>query len=457
MSGSGASAIIFLSISLLLLSATAALTAQISTDIGDNIESSGNSIENDIEENFILSTRTNDVFDESSNSINFTVQNVGSKTYNIDDLPVEVLINGQETDPKIETSSTGDQWKTSAKFIINDTSSLSNNSENTLIIIVSRTEIKSKFFSDISIEVQDWNDLDQGLRNNPDENFILSNSIDQNTNGYQTVVDQDGFTPIDKFTGSFYGQENTISDIKVSSNSSTVGGLFNKTSGNVYDLVIKSSVVEANTTGVNTYGVLTGIISSDAKVRNVHIGDNSVVDSQNVVGGLAGLNKGEIVHSSFQGGDSIGNEKVGGLVGVNSGLVTDSYALAQVYGSDDTGGLIGLDNSNRDISVKTSYVSTDVENPAGNFSNGNFGNVAGRVDTADGEGIYFDQDINNNLSDSVGSGSYIDTTDLTQSGMKGSSAETNMGQLNFQVLWDTYPNDFPILRSIDKSIQIGLR
>lgn len=453
---------LLLSISFLMIAIAAGGIMEVSTDISDNIRSSGESAKQDIGQNFVLTTDQDKIFDKRSNRIKFTIRNEGLNNYDLENLNIDVLINGNIVDANITLESGSTKWNTrsSAQFDVDNTTILSNDSENSLIVIISGSQIKSQFFSDISIEIQDWDDIDQDMRNNPDENFILTQNIDENTDGYQSVVQNNGFTPIDSFGGNLYGQDNAISDINVSSDQDTVGGLFNTTSGRVLDLVLNSSDVSSDSSGVSEYGILTGRIEEDGLVRNVHIGDNSILDSSNKVGGIAGLNKGTIIQSSFQGSHSIGDQKVGGIVGVNVGLIKDSYTISEVFGSDDTGGLVGFDDSTKTVSVKDSYVVADITNPTGNFSDGNFGNVAGRVSSSDGSGIYFDQDRNPGLTTAVGSGSYGDTTGLQETEMKGTSAVSNMDDLNFVVLWDTVTSgsaDYPTLSSIGKSRQLKLR
>lgn len=462
MSNSGVNSILLLAVSFVMIAIAAGAIMEVSTDISDNIRSSGESTQQDIGQDFVLTTEQDKIFDKTSNRIKFAIRNEGLSNYNLESLNIQVLINGDSVDADIATQSGNNKWNTrsSAQFTVDNTTVLSDNSENSLVVIISGSEVKSRFFSNVSIEIEDWNDVNKDMRNNPDQSFILTQNIDKNTNGYQSVVQNSGFTPIDNFGGNLYGQGNTISDLSVTSDQDTVGGLFNTTSGKVLNLVINSSDVSSGSSGVSEYGILTGRITQDGLVRNVHIGDNSVVDSSNKVGGISGLNKGTIIQSSFQGSHSIGDQKVGGIAGVNVGIIKDSYTISEVFGSDDTGGLVGFDDSTKAVSVEESYVVADITNPTGDFSNGNFGNVAGRVSSSSGSGIYFDQDRNPGLLAAVGSGSYGDTTGLQETEMKGTSAVSNMGDLNFVVLWDTVSSgsdDYPTLSSISKSRQLNLR
>ncbi len=95
--------------------------------------------------------------------------------------------------------------------------------------------------------------------------------------------------------------------------------------------------------GINSDGL---IYSSEANVQ---------VSGKETVGGLTGANFGTI-DSSFASGTITGDSRVGGLVGTG-GKIRNSSALAEVYGKDFVGGLVGKCS----LSVSYSYFLGRVE------------------------------------------------------------------------------------------------
>ena len=61
------------------------------------------------------------------------------------------------------------------------------------------------------------------------------------------------------------------------------------------------------------------------------------------LGGISGLNSGSII-SSYATGSVTGSDNIGGLVGSHHGSITNSYATGDVEGTNNIGGLVGLNN-----------------------------------------------------------------------------------------------------------------
>ncbi|MHC4521725.1 MAG: GLUG motif-containing protein, partial [Planctomycetota bacterium] len=87
---------------------------------------------------------------------------------------------------------------------------------------------------------------------------------------------------------------------------------------------------------------LFGVLAAGAEVRNLGLVDVNITGSGNSssVGGLAGLNEG-IVTTCHSTGAVEGNEEVGGLVGSNVGVLTASFSTGTVTGDSTAGGLVG--------------------------------------------------------------------------------------------------------------------
>jgi len=66
--------------------------------------------------------------------------------------------------------------------------------------------------------------------------------------------------------------------------------------------------------------------------------------------GLFSYSKGKIVNLGLKGADIIGKDNTGILMGSNfGGKVIDSYAIGSLFGSNDTGGLVGRNEQNSEI------------------------------------------------------------------------------------------------------------
>ena len=217
-----------------------------------------------------------------------------------------------------------------------------------------------------------------------------------------------GFEPIgnndNHFEGMFNGSEYTISNLTITSDEDYVG-LF----GAVGDdgTLTNVSLEAVDITGNERVGGLVG--QNEGSISHSYV-TGSVDGSGNSVGGLVGLNGGtgttdstishsysavSVDSSSFWVGGLVGqnafngeitesyangtvtsplNNDVGGLVGVNGGEVSTSYATGSATGSFSVGGLIGRNTG----TVEQSYASGSVEGSS------SLGGLIG-TNTTDGE------------------------------------------------------------------------
>ena len=166
-----------------------------------------------------------------------------------------------------------------------------------------------------------------------------------------------GFVPIGdsttKFTGTFNGQNYTITNLTINRPSTNYVGLF-------------------------------GYIGSGSTVSNVGLVGGSV-SGQDFVGELAGYNYGTVNKTSSTGSVSSRFE-VGGLIGWNSGTVSNSYATGSARGIDDIGGLAGGNFG----TVSTSYATGSVNGSyyIGGLLGCNFGTVSNSYATGSASGSY---------------------------------------------------------------------
>jgi len=162
-----------------------------------------------------------------------------------------------------------------------------------------------------------------------------------------------GWLPVDPFTGSFDGQNYTITGLYIDRPGTNDIGLFGGNCGEVRNV----GVVNADVSGDTNVGGLVGLNRGTA-VNSYATGD---VSGDTNVGGLVGYNVGGTVENSYATGDVSGDTNVGGLVGWNGGTVTNSYATGDVSGGDygTVGGLLGLNLGTAVNSYATGNVSGD--------------------------------------------------------------------------------------------------
>jgi len=166
-------------------------------------------------------------------------------------------------------------------------------------------------------EIRDWHDL-YAIRDNLSGSYVLMNDLDATAAGYEelagpTVDGGKGWQPIgawrSAFSGSFDGQGHEIRDLFINRPDEDYVGLF-------------GSVGEG------------GVISNVGVI-------GAAVTGKELVGGLVGHNSGTVSDSCF-GGSVNGERLVGGLAGGNVDTVSDCYSTGGVTGNEDVGGLVGI-------------------------------------------------------------------------------------------------------------------
>jgi flagellin-like protein len=274
------------------------------------------------------------------------------------------------------------------------------------------------------------------------EEFTISYDLATPINqGFDPVGTDDFEQANSEFTGSLDGKKYDISGLNIKRQSEGYVGLF-------------------------------GAIGAGGEVKNVGV-INVNMTGEREVGGLAGINYGEISNSNTDGAIT-GESFVGGLVGSNSnGNISNSYSTGNVTGystgnvtgeSFDVGGLIGNNyKGNISNSYSTGNVSGEqevgglvAENYKGNISNSySTGNVTGEGDYVGGlvgdnyvgensgtvSNSYWDIESTGQSSSAV----LPDSNGLTTSEMQGSSAEGNMN-FDFTDTWSTVEGDYPELQ-----------
>ena len=150
-------------------------------------------------------------------------------------------------------------------------------------------------------------------------------------------VDITGYEDVGGFAGHSYNGRILNSSVYGSvRGEKNVGGLVGRNEG-----IINNSYSSADITGRNSVGGLVGRNSGGGVVENSYaIGD---VEGDNNIGGLVGINMHGHVSRSYATGNVEGDSKVGGLVGTNMvGTIYKSYAAGNVEAETMmVGGLVG--------------------------------------------------------------------------------------------------------------------
>ena len=281
---------------------------------------------------------------------------------------------------------------------------------------------------------------------------------------------------IERFTGSFDGQDHFINGLMINRPNTDNVGLFghigvsdSSTPTTIKNIVLKN----VNITGNRGTGSLVGRVTGNSKTLIEYSGVISgSVNGTGATGGLVGSNnsfttvgaadRNPVVSNCFSKVTVYGEyrdpslrtfEKFGGLVGCSQkGTVKNSYSLSSVIISDEThsaervGVLIGCNIYRGYLfgSYTAGTVSASNSSPVGA--------LIGRTDSFSGsyrpiQDVYWNNEINGSLP-GIGEGT-IKSGDialgLTGAQMQGSSSNSNMTELDFTNIWQT-TTKYPILK-----------
>ena len=241
-----------------------------------------------------------------------------------------------------------------------------------------------------------------------------------------------GFVPVGNsttsFTGTFDGLGHVISNLTINLPSANDVGLFGQTGSgaNIRDV----GLVGGSVSGSSYVGSLVGWNSSNSTISNSYAtaGVVSVGSGSLEIGGLVGANVGVISDSYATGNVSGGGNYVGGLVGADSGTISDSYATGSVSSTrDDVGGLAGYSIGVINNSYATGGVSggTDVGGLVGYVGSSTIGNsyATGSVSGSGNIGGL----IGENYSGAITNGYWNSTVTSTGTGFSGTGATVTGG------------------------------
>ena len=209
--------------------------------------------------------------------------------------------------------------------------------------------IKNVTFENITIETSDIifttsnpNTLNIGIIAGTNEGIIGDDVKIANNNKIDVEINKN--LNVGSVVGvnnkSINNTQNSASIYAKSSSYINMGGI----AGINNSAIQETTSVGAITSDANEHNVggIAGVNSSNIS-RCAYNGTITVINGNNYVGGIAGTNSGEIRLSSTQG--TINGNKVGGLVGYNTGVINQNNAFNLYIQGNELGGLVSNMNS----------------------------------------------------------------------------------------------------------------
>jgi len=169
-------------------------------------------------------------------------------------------------------------------------------------------------------------------------------SFDGSNEDWDIVGDNDalGWKPIGKsipnFRGIFNGNNKTIKNIYINTNTDNAGFIGRISGGSISYLNIENAEV----TGTTHSSILVGYAINSSEIKNCHV-NGDVVGTR--ISGLitGGLDSGSILENSSSSGSILGTDIVGGIMGGSdrTSIASNNYSSADVSGSNYVGGISG--------------------------------------------------------------------------------------------------------------------
>ncbi|MCL2578165.1 MAG: PKD domain-containing protein [Defluviitaleaceae bacterium] len=212
------------------------------------------------------------------------------------------------------------------------------------------------------IEIRTATELDN-IRNNLEGHYRLMSSIDLSDMDWVPIG-----TNAVPFTGTLDGNGFAVLNLEVIAPVRDLVGLFGRTDG----VIINLGIINAEITGGFTVGALAG--SNRGEIRNCYVAGRSEVFGEGHVGGLIGFNSG-LISQSYSTAFVHGGGFVGGFVGSNAGEINRSYSTGTVrtdssYIGGFTGGMLGEDSK-----IQNSFTLSTIETNNNDMSAGFIGHI----------------------------------------------------------------------------------
>lgn len=202
--------------------------------------------------------------------------------------------------------------------------------------------------------------VNQGERN---ADAVLTNDIVVNVGDVAGSAEASGagfaeWTPIGfdyiGYSGSFDGQNHTVSGLYFNDSSARYVGLFGSSNNRIANV----GVINSYFNGSEIVGAVCGE-NNKGIVENCYA--NSTVRGNRIIGGVCGMNTSGTVKNSYNNGNVSGENYVGGVCGSNSGRVKVDSVITNCYSSGVISGKLwigGVCGRNYAATVSESYYNT---------------------------------------------------------------------------------------------------
>lgn len=177
--------------------------------------------------------------------------------------------------------------------------------------------------------------------------YKLMNDLDSLSDGYSTYAADTsnsnyGWIPIVGFSGFFDGDFHKISDLNINLNPSvSASGLFGDTNGSISNIDIYGCDISGYYLSGAICGALTEGGTIDKCSSSGNISSTYLTDHRSFAGGIVGINSGTITNS-YSDCTCNGDICVGGLSGATDGSISNSYSTGScICTGDFCGGLAG--------------------------------------------------------------------------------------------------------------------
>ena len=183
----------------------------------------------------------------------------------------------------------------------------------------------------------------EGYELTKDLDFTDNNSYRTTANKVMWTADKDrtnaGWPPIAPLTAIFEGNDYTIDNLYININDGTTMGLFRFILSEIRNVNLSNVDISGGDVVGGLVGLNGGLISNSRMTGSV----SGTLSDSSSLGGLVGVNgiNAQINNSSAI-GTVTGSVDIGGLVGFNNSIIRNSFASGTVTGSNNIGGLSGL-------------------------------------------------------------------------------------------------------------------
>lgn len=189
-------------------------------------------------------------------------------------------------------------------------------------------------------ELDNWFEM----MNSPSDwglSFVLLNNLDfEEITFTQSCIapsSQENYFSGTKFDGLFDGNNHVISNLSIATSGRDYIGLFGYVDygGQIKNLAIDSSTIQ----GRYNVGGITGVNNGEILFCSYN---GSVIGNQ-YIGMIAGINS-RFIGNSDSNGSSRGNQYIGGIAGDNTGTISSCHNIGELIGTEYIGGLCGINH-----------------------------------------------------------------------------------------------------------------